>query len=182
MKSSFSLNSKDELMKHIALVLACALGVFALASCESQQVKKDMVEKSAPVDQAALEAANKKLAALDFAGFNYKDSSVSSAAFKTWSAKNLNTIQAIAASLPPMLVIQVTGHADTKGPELAEGSKPGNVQISSDRAANFRKSLVDNGVPADKLSSKGIGTAETLKGVAGTSAKQRRVSFKVVPR
>lgn len=169
-------------MKQIALVLACALSAFALASCESQQVKTDVVEKSAPVDQAAIEAANKQLAALDFAGFNYKDSTVPTGTFKTWSAKNLKTIQAIATALPPVLVIQVTGHADTKGPELAEGSKPGNVQISSDRAENFRKTLVDNGVPADKLSSKGIGTAETLKGVAGTSAKQRRVSFKVVPR
>jgi len=76
----------------------------------------------------------------------------------------------------PHLRVEIQGHTDSKG------SNSYNTRLSDNRAKSVRKHLIEEGIAADRLESKGYGeidpiaTNETEEG----RAKNRRVMLKVL--
>jgi outer membrane protein OmpA-like peptidoglycan-associated protein len=161
-------------MKKTALVCALFSMVFMLA-CETAQVQ-------APGGDVVVAGLNKGLEKASVGGFDYKSSEVPSWKYDAWAKVSAPVVQQTITQVPEGYVLQVTGHTDSRGPETAEGSKPGNVKISTDRAKAVHTSLRNNGITSDKLTYKGVGSSKPLPNVAATDEKQRRVSFIVVPK
>ncbi len=78
----------------------------------------------------------------------------------------------------PSVRVQIEGHTDDRGNDDT------NMKLSDDRAASVRQYLVDKGIAADRLVSKGfgetkpVGDNKTKKG----RAENRRIEFKVITR
>jgi outer membrane protein OmpA-like peptidoglycan-associated protein len=70
--------------------------------------------------------------------------------------------------------MQITGHAADYPTKATQAS------VSKGRAAKIYNELKKAGVPAAKMTYKGVGIDEPLSGYDGKDAKQRRVSFKAV--
>ena len=76
----------------------------------------------------------------------------------------------------PDLRVEITGHAD------GIGSREYNVQLSERRAEAVKRYLVDNGVAADRIETRGAGTDAPIddnQSEAGR-AKNRRIEFKIL--
>ena len=73
-------------------------------------------------------------------------------------------------ALRPGAEVQVTGHTDKSGgPQI-------NIKLSEDRAANFRKYLIQNGFPEDQVSTVGRSSLEPFDpGNPDDDAKNRRI-------
>ena len=67
--------------------------------------------------------------------------------------------------------MSVEGHADTRGPEDF------NMNLSRRRADRVRHEMIDLGMPADKITSKGLG--ETVPLVEGESEEARQTNRRV---
>ncbi len=89
--------------------------------------------------------------------------------------KALRAIITLYLQHPEWGVMSVEGHADTRGPEDF------NMSLSRRRADRVRHEMIDLGMPADKITSKGLG--ETVPLVEGDSEEamqtNRRVEFVV---
>ena len=157
-------------MKKAAIICALLTTVFLLA-CESTQ------EVASPVSML-----NKNLERASVGGFGYKSSEVPSWEYDAWAKASAPLVQQTLTQVPEGYLLQVTGHTDSTGPEQAVGAKPGNIKISTDRAKGVYDSLKKQGITSDKLTYKGVGSSQLLDGVPGNDAKQRRVSFQVVPK
>jgi outer membrane protein OmpA-like peptidoglycan-associated protein len=129
-----------------------------------------------------VKASNDQLKKIPVEGFDYKSSNVPSQKWDTWAATAAPVIKGIVDKMPADYVLLIKGHTDARGPEQAEGKKPGNIKISADRAKNVLESLKKKGVSSDKITSKGVGSAETDSAYDSKDAKQRRVTFEVAPR
>ncbi|MDB4971686.1 MAG: cell envelope biosis protein OmpA [Myxococcaceae bacterium] len=72
--------------------------------------------------------------------------------------------------------IEVEGHTDTTGDEAF------NKQLSLERAQTVVKALIQRGVQAERLSSKGMGTSQprASNDTAAGRARNRRVEFRVL--
>ncbi|MCL2025759.1 MAG: OmpA family protein [Leptospirales bacterium] len=158
-------------MKKIALICATLATFFFLACGTTPDVSLSPVA-----------ALNKQLERASLEGFEYKSSEVPSWRYDAWAKASAPVVQQVLAKVPDGYVLQVTGHADSSGPEHPVGNKPGNIKISTDRASAVHSSLRKSGVTSDKLTFKGVGSSQPLAGVRGDDSKQRRVSFVVVPK
>jgi len=165
-------------MKKIASFCAFLTMAFLLA-CETTQPADTTVAASGGPAVAAL---NKGLEKVSVGGFAYKSSEIPSWEYDGWAKLSAPVVQQTLTQVPEGYVLQVTGHSDSRGPEQAVGSKPGNIKISTDRAKAVYTSLQKNGITSDKLTYKGVGSSQPLAGVPEDDAKQRRVSFIVVPK
>jgi hypothetical protein len=159
-------------MKKFYLVLA-VICFTALIACGGGQTPTDP-------HGAWVRAANSELAQHSVGGFAYKRSDLSAAAWNSWFNANGSVIQRILAETPDGYVLQITGHTCSRGPELAEGRKPGNIKLSSDRARTVYNSLVRAGIDSSKLVHRGVGSSQPIDGIDPSDARQRRVSFRVV--
>ena len=166
-------------MKKVALACALLTMLFLLA-CETGQTTDtpEVTAAAAP----GVSALNKTLEKVSIGGFAYKSSAIPSWEYDTWAKVSTPLVQQTLTQVPEGYVLQVTGHADSSGPEQAVGSKPGNIKLSTDRAKAVHTSLQKNGITSDKLTYKGVGSSQPLEGISGNDAKQRRVSFVVVPK
>jgi len=96
----------------------------------------------------------------------------------TFQAQTMPVLQAITAILKeyPSAKFSIEGHTDSDGADAA------NQKLSEDRAAAVKDYLVENGIDASRLTSKGFGetmpidTNKTAKG----KANNRRVEVKLV--
>lgn len=163
-------------MKKTALFAALIAMLFSLVACGSTD---ELVGDAA--NAAWVTASNETLKNVSVTGFEYKGTAVPSWKYQAWAAASAPVVKEILNNMPDGYVLQVTGHADSRGPEEATGSKPGNMAISTDRAQAVYDALKNNGIESDKLTYKGVGSSMPLEGVASDSAAQRRVSFMVVP-
>ncbi len=170
-------------MKRISILALLSVIVTFFVACESAKVKDTEVKstKSDP-GQIFAQSSNEQLANIPVAGFGYKDSQVPAQQWDDFAKKAAPVIKNIIDNMPDGYVLQVTGHTDGSGPEEPVGNKPGNIKISSDRANQVFEALKKNGVTSPKMTFKGVGSAEPLEGVDARDAKQRRVTFKVVPK
>lgn len=113
-------------------------------------------------------------------GYAYKQTAVNSGEFSTWANKFKPEIQKVLDTLAPGFKLQVTGHSCAIGPRAAGGGKMGNIYYSTERAKAVHKALVNAGLPADKLTYKGIADDEPLPGLDPKDQLNRRVTLKVV--
>jgi OOP family OmpA-OmpF porin len=79
---------------------------------------------------------------------------------------------------PEITKVRIEGHTDSKA------SPKHNMKLSQDRAASVQQYLVDHGVAADRLTTKGFGETKPIadNGTEEGRAKNRRVDFKIVKR
>lgn len=91
------------------------------------------------------------------------------------SSKSVAVIKDLVNKLPEGYVIQVTGHSALVKEESTD-------DVSTGRAKVVYDELIRAGIDRNKLTYKGVGTTELLPGLDGLHPKQRRVSFKVVPK
>ncbi|MCX7679047.1 MAG: OmpA family protein [Spirochaetes bacterium] len=91
------------------------------------------------------------------------------------SSKSVAIIKDVVNKLPEGYVVQVTGHS-------ALVKEAPTDDVSTGRAKVVYDELIRAGINRNKLTYKGVGTAELLPGLDGLDPKQRRVSFKVVPK
>jgi len=159
------------------------LPIIALAMiqiyCGGGQVQD--IDPKVSANRAWADNANNQLAEVPVEGFAYKGSAVPKQNWDKWAKAAAPVVKGIINQMPEGYVFQVTGHTDAKGPEQPEGNKPGNIKISTDRAKAVQASLQKQGITSPKMTAKGVGSSEPLRGEDPTSSKQRRVTFKVVP-
>ncbi len=165
-------------MKKITLVLIVLFSM-VLVSCGGAK-KVDTPNVSAGSD-IWVKSSNKQLARIPVEGFGYKKSEVPAQKWDQWAKLSAPVVKRILDNLPAGYVLQVTGHTDARGPEEPEGAKPGNIKLSNDRAKEVHASLRRQGISSQKMIYKGVGSSEPREGISPRSAKQRRVSFIVVP-
>ncbi len=114
-------------------------------------------------------------------GFEYKKWEIPNRKdFVKWVKVSGAIIKEAFEKLPEGVKLEITGHADTKGPEEKEGKRLGNIFYSTKRSESVRDSLVKLGFPEKRMMTRGAGSSETIPGVDGTSAKNRRVTFKLL--
>jgi chemotaxis protein MotB len=93
------------------------------------------------------------------------------------------TLKTIAAEIPADVnwLLRVDGHAD-KQPRRSGDA--GNWELSSQRAINVVKLLVDDGIPADRLAATGFGEYQPLDpaDTAAAYARNRRIELRLTDR
>ncbi|WCL49217.1 OmpA family protein [Leptospira sp. GIMC2001] len=113
-------------------------------------------------------------------GFSYKKADVTKEDFNLWAKENVNFIKEALDKLPAEYAVQVIGHADSTGPEEAEGAKKGNAYYSQIRAEAVKTALVQQGIPAERIAIKAVGSAEPVSGYDEQDEINRRVTFQVI--
>ena len=164
-------------MRKLTLLSVVFLTAILISSC-AKQVKDD----NAGMDNPMVTAANEQLSKHPFTGFAYKSSRIPRNNWNRWAKVAAPIIQDILNKLPDGYAIEVRGHADSSGPEEPEGNKPGNIKISTDRAKAVYNALRKQGITSDKLTYRGVGSAELVSSASGRDGTQRRVTLTVVPK
>lgn len=82
----------------------------------------------------------------------------------------------VADALRPCLgsIIAITGHTDKQGTE------PGNLALSMERARVVREALIRRGIPRDGLRASGVGSSQPVDGLAPSDPANRRIEFSVI--
>ncbi|XDD50389.1 OmpA family protein [Leptospira sp. WS92.C1] len=111
-------------------------------------------------------------------GFSYKKADVNAGDFSEWSKVNAPVIKDGLGKLPDNYALEITGHTDAVGPEQAEGDKKGNIFYSELRANAVKQALIKQGIPANRIATKGAGSSEPVSGLDAKDAKNRRVTFR----
>jgi outer membrane protein OmpA-like peptidoglycan-associated protein len=113
-------------------------------------------------------------------GFSYKKADVTKEDFNLWAGENINFIKEALEKLPEGYSLQIKGHADSTGPEDAEGSKKGNIHYSKERANAVKAALVKQGLSAGRISTIAVGSGEPVSGYDEDDEINRRVTFQIV--
>jgi outer membrane protein OmpA-like peptidoglycan-associated protein len=114
-------------------------------------------------------------------GFEYKKWEIPNRKdFEKWVKSNSNLIKDALVKLPEYIYLEVTGHADSTGPEEKEGAKLGNVFYSKKRAESVKSSLVKLGFPENRIKVNGVGSSQPIPGLETESPKNRRVTFQLI--
>jgi outer membrane protein OmpA-like peptidoglycan-associated protein len=166
-------------MKKITALIAIIMSCFLIASCAKEQVKEPA---KVGADDTFVPASNTQLAKYPVSGFAYKSSRVPPQEWDRWAKIAAPVVKEILNKLPDGYALELRGHADSSGPETAEGDKPGNLKISTDRAKAVYDSLGRSGISSPKITYRGVGSSEPLAGVDPKSGEQRRVTFVIVPK
>lgn len=76
----------------------------------------------------------------------------------------------------PGMKVEIAGHTDSTGSEAY------NLKLSDRRAASVRQYLVDHGIPADQVSSKGYGESQPMADNATVEGRElnRRVEWRIL--
>ncbi len=155
-------------MKRTAYTISIALAVAVAAGCTAPQPKP---EPAPPL------AANQKLSSDSLFAFG-------KSSLADLSDEGRRELDALAAGLNarPYEVVHVIGHSDRIGNDKA------NLELSTRRAAAVRAYLVQQGVPADKITAVGRGSVEPVvecddkdrQALIACLAPNRRVEIKIV--
>lgn len=185
--------------KNILNVIAISILSMSLAFCSSSE-KKDPAPEETPVTEDTgadlkkdrslelnlLEEINITLKEYRYPdgvrrrGFSYKKADVTREDFNLWAKENINFIKEAIDKLPADYVLQIKGHADSTGPEEAEGSKKGNNYYSQIRAEAVKDALVQQGLDASRITTVGVGSSEPVGGYDEEDEVNRRTTFQVV--
>lgn len=161
-----------------SLLLLLAIGVFIAIGCASQQPAQQAETPSVSGGSgmfisASNEALKPAADALDV--FPPSSSNLSNRNKSLIGSKAVAVIKEVVNKLPEGYVVQVTGHS-------ALVKEAPTDDVSTGRAKAVYDELVRAGIDRNKLTYKGVGTSELIPGLDGLDPKQRRVSFKVVPK
>ncbi len=166
-------------MKKSLILISVIVTMISIISCSKEQVKEPGVAQSS---DAIVSASNAQLSKYPVTGFAYKSSAIEPMKWSTWARVAAPIVSGILDKLPEGYVMEVRGHADSRGPEEPQGDKPGNLKISKDRAKAVYNALAQQGLKTNKITYRGVGSSEPIPGVATDSAQQRRVTFVIVPK
>ena len=163
------------------LLFVSVLATFLLVSCESQQTKADVkqdattkVKSDAGDSDMAVSMINRQVKGFAIDGFPGGSSKLSKNEDLENMKKIVGLVKPIIESVPAGYTMQITGHAANYDSASRQKS------VSTARAAKIYSELKKAGVPASKMSYKGVGIAEPISGYSDKDAKQRSVSFKAV--
>lgn len=187
--------------KNIFKLLVVSILALNLAFCSSAD-KKEPVEEEATeevVEEEVVEESKERAFDLNILeevnitlkeyrypdgvrrrGFSYKKADVTAEDFNLWAKENINFIKEAFDKLPENYKLQIKGHADSTGPEEEEGSRKGNVYYSQIRAEAVKEALVQQGMPADRISTAAAGSTEPVSGYDEDDEINRRVTFQIV--
>ncbi|HNW29949.1 MAG TPA: OmpA family protein [Spirochaetota bacterium] len=166
-------------MKKLVTAITIIIAAIFIVSCAKEQVKEP---EKVGVDTNIVQVSNEQLAKYPVTGFAYKSSKVPPQSWDKWAKVAAPVVKGILDKLPEGYALEIRGHTDGRGPETAEGAKPGNMKISTDRAKAVYDSLGKAGITSPKLTYRGVGSSEPLSGADPKGAEQRRVTFQVVPK
>lgn len=90
--------------------------------------------------------------------------------------ESMQLVNEVAAALRPCLgsIIAITGHTDNTG----RGRD--NIDLSRKRAEAVRNALIQRGIPADGLRTKGVGAGQPIIGLDPADPANRRIEFSVI--
>jgi outer membrane protein OmpA-like peptidoglycan-associated protein len=167
--------------KAFYLLFVSILSTLLLVSCESQQPKTDVkqdvtqkVKSDAGDGNMAVSMINRQVGDFSIDGFPAGGSKISKNDDLENMKKIVGLVKPIIEQIPDGYVMQITGHAADYPTKSLQAS------VSKARAAKIYNELKKAGVPASKMTYKGVGIDEPLSGYDGKDGKQRRVSFKAV--
>ncbi len=161
-----------------ALLLLLSIAVITAMSCASQQPAQQAETPSVSggagmMVSASNEALKPAADALDV--FPPSSANLSNRNKSLIGSKAVAVIKEVVNKIPEGYVIQVTGHS-------ALVKEAPTDDVSTGRAKAVYNELIRAGIDRNKLTYKGVGTSELIPGLDGLDPKQRRVSFKVVPK
>jgi flagellar motor protein MotB len=169
-------------MKKYCLPLLAFTVAFTL-SCMSKpapKVSKDVDVSADVTNNVIVSNSNKILSRFPVKNFEYKSSIIPAQEWEKWTESAAPIVEDIIGKLPDGYVLQITGHADTSGPEEPVGDKPGNIKISSDRAKAVWTALFRRGIDATDITYRGVGSSKLTYKCNPRDACQRRVTFMVI--
>lgn len=139
------------------------------------KVEEAPVVKAAPLDpQVKIDAYNETLSKVPMLALPPFQSSFSGAKFESSAKPALTATQEIVKDLPDGYVLEVKGHHNP-APDKAQRTSN---KLSVARAKAVYDYFVKSGVPADKLSYRGVGSSEHDAKLSND--ENRRVTFQVV--
>lgn len=168
----------------ISLTAVAATLIFAAAACGGGS---DSSSTRASTGNMVVDAANRALSEVAYSpggkGFAYKAVAVPTAELNKWAKDNKDKIESAIGQLPSDYILQITGHSDSRGPRTAPGDgRLGNEWYSTQRAKKVYDALRAQGMPADKITFKGVADDMISGQCDSEEACQRRVSLQVVPK
>lgn len=143
-----------------------------------EQVKQEPTVQTGDVQ--LVQTSNEQLSKYPLSGYGYKSAQLDKQKWEKWAVAAAPVIKGILEKLPEGYAIEIRGHTDGRGPEQPEGKKPGNMQISADRAKIVYDSLKIAGIDSPNLKYRGVGSTEPIPGIDLKDAQHRRVTFVVV--
>lgn len=168
--------------KVLFLVLSVSLAAFLFSSCsDTAQVQETPDTSTAPIvkadtggDDMAVRAINNQVRGFSIDGFPGAKATLSKSEDLENMKRIVGLVKPIIEKIPDGYVMQITGHAaDYPTPAIQRS-------VSNARAKKIYNELRKAGVPAEKMTYKGVGISEPREGYSNKDFIQRRVSFKAV--
>ncbi len=157
----------------ISIFSAVIISAFVISCGESAQKKTETPSVSAGGDMV-LTATNEQIRDFSIDGFPGGSSKIKENEDLENMKRIVDLVKPIIEKLPDGYVMEIRGHA------AAYPTKALQKSVSKKRALKIYKALKKAGVPASKITYKGLDIQEPLEGYDPKDAKQRRVSFKAV--
>ena len=165
----------------VALVAACGQSSDALRKAKeaaNSEAGKKLIAAAKNQAGAALAGGaamgDPKLVPAAITGFPSGKGELPGGYFRSWFNTHRNLIYSTVQGLPAGSVLQVTGHSDPLGgPGLAQS-------LSDARARYIYDQLLRTGIPAGRLTFRGIGAQNLANKDFVGAAENRRVTFQVV--
>lgn len=164
--------------KVLFLVLSVSLAAFLLSSCgdttQVQETPTPTVKADTGGDDMAVRAINNQVRGFAIDGFPGAKSTLKKSEDLDNMKRIVGLVKPIVEKVPDGYVMQITGHAaDYPTPAIQRS-------VSNARAKMVYDELRKAGVPASKMTYKGVGISESREGYDNKDFAQRRVSFKAV--
>jgi len=157
----------------LAVVTAFAIGCSSAQPTQQQSETPTVSSGAGMMVSASNEALKPAAEALDV--FPPSSANLSGRNKSLIGSKAVAVIKEVVNKLPEGYVIQVTGHSALVKDAATD-------EVSTNRAKGVYNELVRAGIDRNKLTYKGVSTSELIPGLDGLDPKQRRVTFKVVPK
>lgn len=162
--------------KYIKLFLVSLLALFII-NCASDPPPKKQVRSAEPT----IDEVNQALSRMAYTGgpngYDPFTTDVNEQAFLTWGATNLpNLIKYVDKFAAKNYILEVKGHADS-----AQG-RVSNSYLAKARAKKFYERLVKGNVPKDKMKYLGASASEPIPGIESDARRNRRITFKLIPK
>ena len=166
--------------KVLLLVLSVSLAAFLVSSCSDTAQVQDTpdqtptVKADAGADDFAVKAINNQVKGFSIDGFPGAKATLTKNEDLENMKRIVGLVKPIIEKVPDGYVMQITGHAaDYPTPALQRS-------VSNARAKKIYDELKKAGVPAEKMTYKGVGISDPREGYSNKDFAQRRVSFKAV--
>jgi len=173
--------------KSLHILIGAVILAFTFNACggAGQQVKTETAKETKTEEKQvqvkadaggdiAVNAINDQVGGFYITGFRGGSSKIDRNKDLEYMKKIVKLVKPIIDKVPDGYVMEITGHCADY--ESAAEQK----RVSEERAKTIYNELKKAGASAKKMTYRGAGTDEPLKGVDGKDPRQRRVSFKAI--